>query len=136
MGDYCSFHGLPTLTFPRASSCRCNDDVVADAVLGPHRMAWKEHFLKGCADVSALQKSLEGECAECGAERQRRHRVLTYADSLGPELHRGPFTGAPALRTFNVPRYFETNLRAREFAKQRNVQTCVALRARPAPGQI
>ena len=110
------------MTFPRASTCGCNDDVVADAVLGPHRKSWKERFLKGCADMAALQTSPEGECAECRAERARRRRVLTDTNSLGPELHRDPFSGAPALYTFNVPRYFATNLRAREFAKQKNLQ--------------
>ena len=120
--DYCYFHGLPTLKSPCASKCRCNDDVTADAVLGPHRKSWKERFLKGCADMAALQTSPEGECAECRAERARRRRVLTDTNSLGPELHRDPFSGAPALYTFNVPRYFATNLRAREFAKQKNLQ--------------
>ena len=72
--------------------------------------------------MAALQKSPDGECAECRAERRARHRVLTDTDSLAPELHRDPFSGAPALYTFNVPRYFATNLRAREFAKQRNIQ--------------
>ena len=33
-----------------------------------------------------------------------------------------PFDSAPALYTFNVPRAFATNLRAREYAKHRGVQ--------------
>ena len=90
MEDYSYFHGLPTMTSPCAGKCRCNDDVVDDAVLGPHRKAWKVHFLKGCADMAALQKSPDGECAECRAERRARHRVLTDTDSLAPELHGDP----------------------------------------------
>ena len=119
---YSYFHGLPTLTSPCAGACRCNDDVVKDDVLGPHRRAWKDKFLNGCAYMAAMQKSREGECAECRAERPRRHRVVTDAESPAPELRRSPFSGAPALYTFNVPRYFATNLRAREFAKQKNIQ--------------
>ena len=62
------------------------------------------------------------ECADCRTERSKRHRVLTNADSIAAELHKDPFSSAPALYTFNVPRYFATNLRAREYAKQKNVQ--------------
>ena len=102
MEDYSYFHGLPTLTSPCAGKCGCNDDVENDAVLGPYRRTWKERFLGGCDDMAALQKSPEGECAECRAERAKRHRVLTDTDSLAPELHRNPFSGAPALYTFNT----------------------------------
>ena len=92
--------------------------------------------MKGCADVAALQTSLEGECAEGRAERTRRRRVLTDADSLGPEVRRDPFSGAPALCTFNAPGYFATNLRAREFAKQKSLQLpwCYARDAPLHPG--
>eukprot|EP00959_Pyramimonas_sp_CCMP1952_P085534 1789493-Pyramimonas_sp.AAC.1 len=47
-----------------------------------------------------------------------------------------PFSGAPALYTFNVPGYLATNLRAREFAKQKNVQLswCYARDAPLHPG--
>ena len=67
MEDYSYFHGLPTLTSPCAGKCGCNDDVVDDAVLGPCRKTWKERFSGGRADMAALQKSPEGECAECRA---------------------------------------------------------------------
>ena len=97
-------------------------DVVDDAILGPYRKTWKNIFLKGCGDMTAFQKNAQGECQECHAERIKRHRVMTPGDAVPPELHRKPFNGAPALYTFNVPRYFATNLRAREYAKQNNVQ--------------
>ena len=122
MEDYSYFHGLPTLTSPCAGKCGCNDDVVDDSVLGPCRQTWKDRFLGGCADMEALQTSPDGECAECRAERAKRHRVLTDGNCQAPELRTNPFSAAPALYTFNVPRYFATNLRAREFAKQKNVQ--------------
>ena len=122
MEDYCFFHGHPTMMSPGACGCRCNDDVVQDAQLGPYRKAWKERFLAGCTDMWELMNSAEGECRECRAERVKRQRVLTKANSLPPELRRKPFDSAPALYTFNVPRYFATNLRAKEYAKQRKVQ--------------
>ena len=123
MENYSYFHGLSTLTSPCIGKCRCNIDVKDDGIIGPYRNTWKVRFLAGHADMEALQKSSEGECAECQAERARRHRVLTNsAGAWTSELHGKPFDSAPALYTFNVPRYFATNLRAREYAKQRDVQ--------------
>ena len=123
------------LQSPNTGQCGCNDDMVDDAIFGPHRKIVKERFLGG-PDMAALQKSPEGECAECRAELAKRHRVLTNTDSLAPELHRNTFSGASALYTFNVSRYFATNLREREYAKQRNVQLlwCYARDASLHPG--
>ena len=104
---------------PCAGKCDCNGEVVNDDVLGPYRRTWKDRFLR---EGRIMAASPEGECAECRAERARRHRVLTDADVLAPELHRDPYSSAPALYTFGVPRYFATNLRAREYAKQKKVQ--------------
>ena len=121
--NYSYFHGLSTLTSPCMGKCRCSKDIEKVEVIGPYRKSWKARFLSGYADMGALQRSSEDECAECRAERTKRHRVLT--DSTGsriPELHGKPFDSAPALYTFNVPRAFATNLRAREYAKHRGVQ--------------
>ena len=124
--DYSYFHGLPTLTSPTrfrgGTACACAVHVEEDLVIGQFRPDWKEHFLRGCQDMASFLRSEEAECEQCREERKRRHRVLTDLTSLDPALHRPPFTGAPALYTFNVPRYFATNLRAKEFAKQQNVQ--------------
>ena len=68
-----------------------------------------------------IQKA-EASCSQCTAERARRCRVILTPTAVSPELHEPPFSGAPALYSFNVPRYFATNLRAREFAKQNNLQ--------------
>ena len=120
------FHGLPALTSPTrlrgGTACACAVHVEEDPVIGQFRPDWKEHFLRGCQDMASFLRSEEAECEQCREERKRRHRVLTDLTSLDPALHRPPFTGAPALYTFNVPRYFATNLRAKEFAKQQNVQ--------------
>ena len=126
MDDYAYFHGLPTLTSPtqfrRGVACTCNDDVENDPIMGQYRKYWKNRFLQGNLDMAQFQKSDEAECELCRAERPRRHRVLTPNAPLDPALRQPPFTGAPALYTFNVPRYFATNLRAKEFAKQENIQ--------------
>ncbi len=68
-----------------------------------------------------IQES-EVSCQACKSERARRHRVLTRLDKIPDELHKPPFSTAPALYSFNVPRYFSTLLRAREFAKQQNFE--------------
>ena len=48
----CFFRGYPRMMSPGASRCRCNDDVVQDAQLGPYRKAWKERFLAGYGKLS------------------------------------------------------------------------------------
>ena len=64
----------------------------------------------------------EESCLQCSHERHRRHRVLNGKSTDNHDFHTEPYSSAPALYSFNVPRYFSTNLRAREFAKQNNVQ--------------
>ena len=102
------------MTSPGTGNCDCNDDVVNDPVLGPYRRLWKEHFLSG--------KLPEAECTRCQAERVKRHRVLTSADALTPKRPEQPFSRAPTLYTFNVPRCFAPYLHAKEYAKQKNLQ--------------
>ena len=104
------------------TTCGCNDDMVEDPVIGRYRKSLKERFHKGQSDMKTFIHNAERKCRQCSEERSRRHRVLTDLSVLPPELHRSPFSGAPALYTFNVPRYFATNLRAKEFAKQNNLQ--------------
>ena len=125
--DYSYFHGLTTFTSPTklrgGTPCACADRVEEHFLEGTSsdptyiRADWKEHFLGGCRDMAAFLRSESAECEQCRAERKRRHRVLTDFSSLDPELRRPPFTGAPALYTFNVPRHFAANLRAKEFPK-------------------
>ena len=68
-----------------------------------------------------IRKSEIG-CKLCREERKRRHRVLTSLETIPEELHKLPYSNAPALYSFNVPRYYSTLLRAREFAKQQNLE--------------
>ena len=119
---YSYLHGLPTLNSPCEEHCKCKYDREWDGVLGYYRRSWRDKFMNEHAVMSKWLKSTKSECPNCRQERQRRHRVVTGHGALRPELYRQPFVGAPALYTFNVPRYFATNLRAREYAKQSNVQ--------------
>ena len=38
---YSYLHGLPTLTSPCQSNCKCKDDVENDPILGKYRKSWK-----------------------------------------------------------------------------------------------
>ena len=69
-----------------------------------------------------LVTATENSCELCTMERKRRQRVLSDLSSIPAELHAPPYSEAPALYNFNVPRYFSMQFRAREFAKQKNVQ--------------
>ena len=60
----------------------------------------------------------ERNCDKCLHERRRRHRVLSSETIDKAQFQKEPYNSAPALYSFNVPRHFSTNLRAREFAKQ------------------
>ena len=73
--------------------------------------------------MADIVRKAEEECSEGTADCARRCRVILTPSAVTPDLREPPFSGAPALYSFNVPRYFATNFRAREFAKQNNVQT-------------
>jgi hypothetical protein len=74
-----------------------------------------------------LQKGLSGrelmvrECDNCRRKRASRRRVMRETDVHDPALQSKPFDVAPALYAFNVPRYFTTLLRARQFARTNNL---------------
>ena len=46
--------------------------------------------MAGCPDMGSLIRTPQSECASCSAERSRRHRVLSTAESLKPELQTHP----------------------------------------------
>ena len=118
---YAFLHGLPTLSSPQLD-CACNHKIEHDPLLGNYRADWKTMFMLGEKDMAACIRASESACPECTAERQRRCRVLTDLRCIPAALRKPPYTAAPALYSFNVPRYFSSQLRAREFAKQNNVQ--------------
>ena len=112
---YCFFHGLPTFC-PGNSKCQCNEDIVQDPILTRYKKSWSIAFMRGCQDMKAL--IAESECPSCATVRHDRHRVLTDLKNIPADLHAHPFPDAPAVYSFNVPRYYSIQLRAREFAKK------------------
>jgi len=78
------------------------------------------------------------ECTVCKQDRKDRHRVLSNWDNLPHELRQTPFSEAPAIYGFNVPRYHSLQLRAREYAKQQNKQLswCYAKDVPLHPGDL
>ena len=122
MEDYDYFHGLPTLASPGREGCSCNKYIKQDKLLGEYREDWQRLFLYEGADMKSLLESSSAECKTCKTERASRCRVINACSPLPSALQQEPFSSAPALYTFNVPRYRAIHLRAREFAKQKNVQ--------------
>ena len=118
---YAYFLGYPTLFSPK-DTCSCNGDVDIDPLLGGVRQDWKKAFLAGCNDMMELINN--SECTKCKEERVRRQRVLgeNGLSSTSAKVREARFCEALAFYSFNVPRYFTLQLRAREFAKQNNVQ--------------
>ena len=108
-----------------------------DPVLGRYRKHWKDKFTQGCLDMAAMQRTEGSECKTCQEERDKRHRVLASHEELPARLRQDPFCSAPALYTFNIPRFFATYLRAREYAKQKKVQLtwCYARDVPMHPGE-
>ena len=70
------------------------------------------------------------QCEACKEARRCHQRVLHEDEEVPSEIHHEPFSSAPAVYSYNVPRqrYFATHLRAREFAKQtkRQLTWCYA----------
>ena len=74
---------------------------------------------------------VESECDACKCARKDRCRVLRHSPGT-PLLHsvthttspeeRAVLSKAPALYSFNMPKYFAILLRARQFAKEQGVQ--------------
>ena len=64
----------------------------------------------------------ETECEDCAVTRAARVRVLHNTQEAPETWKKQPFSNAPALFTFNVPRYFAILIRAREFARESNVE--------------
>ena len=121
---YSFIHGTPTFVPSDERCAQCWRDIAHDPVLGRYHKSWAAAFLKG-AD---MQKQITNfECASCKKARSQRKRVLSLDGAAGSvtdhervpaEARRPPYTDAPALYSFNVPRYFNIMLRAREFARQ------------------
>ncbi|CAE8708715.1 unnamed protein product [Polarella glacialis] len=103
----------------KSSDCSCSADIVEVGCDKPARVKkmWAQNFLSG-VDWPELR---EKECNECAAARCSRHRVVASlsAADLGCDVE--PFTSSPAFYTYNVPRFFAMQFRARYFVKHTGV---------------
>ena len=115
---YCLIHGFPTFR-PPCPSCCCTEDLVHDDVLGEYRRCVMAAF-EAHEDMNAYVA--KSQCSECTKIRRARQRVLHHGEPLPLDITSKEFTAAPAIYSFNVPRYFTTQLRAREFGKSHGLQ--------------
>ena len=90
---------------------------MSDAILGPYKESWMRHFE---AKEDMRQCIQENECTVCRAKRKERKRVLHDEEPVPEDLRSPVFAAAPAIYSFNVPRYFTTQLRAREYGKSQD----------------
>ena len=71
--------------------------------------------MNGCYNLKrCISKS---ESPKCTALRQAHKRVLNSSEPLPEDISSPHFAAAPAIYSFNVPRYFTTMIRAREYGK-------------------
>ena len=130
LNTYCLLHGLPTLTpagwEDNAHTQQCSCTKEADLMILPgttndyYKEAWANLFLEGWSgkDIISSQKELaHSECAACTCKRHSFKRVLPHGPVPDTRLHEEPFASAPAIFSYNNPKYFAMHLRAREFAK-------------------
>ena len=110
-------HGLPTFTASQ-EDCNCNADTEHVEGLGVMKTDWKRTFLAG--EPNMADYIARTECSVCAKERYRRRRV-SYQDQMVTS-DSTEFSHAPALYSFNVPRYFAILLRAQSFALSEQVQ--------------
>ena len=64
----------------------------------------------------------KSECEVCARIRSQRKRVLLDNEPLPEDISSPAFAAAPAIYSFNVPRYFTTQIRAKKFGKSHNRQ--------------
>ena len=140
---YCLLHGLPTLTpagwegkvTPQDCSCTAKVKLLPGTTNVYYKEAWANLFLEGWSgsDIIFSQKELApSECETCARKRHSCKRVLPHGPVTNMGLHEEPFASAPAIFSYNNPKYFAMHLRAREFAKTHKRQLSWAI-ARDVP---
>ena len=84
-----------------------------------YKKQWMSHF-----DAKADMKKVidTSECDNCKKIRTLRQRVVHANEPVPEEIKSPIFAAAPAIYSFNVPRYYTTQLRAREFGKSQSRQ--------------
>ena len=113
-------HGLPTLSSisPASKTCSCWKDIDYDDRIGYYRQSWLRAFVAGDAIKDVVART---ECDNCRLARKQRQRVLDPEEAIPEEIATPVFASAPAIYSFNVPRYFTTQVRARRFAAIREL---------------
>ena len=116
--NYCLIHGFPTFT-PTCEACSCTDDIAEDPELGKYKKSWMARFEAKENMADAIEST---QCSACATLRKERQRVLKQNEPIPSDVTSTAFAAAPAIYSFNVPRYFTTQLRAREFGKSHNIR--------------
>ena len=124
MDSYCLLHGFPTSTpgswdpVELKTGCACGDDVqlLPGTTNTYYKTSWAKLFLNGHGWNELVQVDCK-ECEDCASARNKRCRVLPFGPATKANLRTEPFASAPAIFSYNVPKYFAVHLRAEEFAK-------------------
>ena len=133
MDNYSMLHGFPTATPGSWESqaartpCSCGKDarLLPGSTHEYYKTSWSQLFLSGYSGreivdgCSAEALKQARECETCIAARKKRQRVLPFGAVPEAKLHEELFSSAPAIFSYNVPKYFAVHLRAEEFAKAR-----------------
>ena len=137
LDEYALFHGWPSSQpvgcGDDSVACECNaiESVASTGMAAvADTTAWTDAFLNGRTGEELMAM----ECKACGAERERRARVIPRkgdTPATAGRLERAmdaankkPFVEAPAIYAYNVPKYSTLLLRAREYAKQAGQRLC------------
>lgn len=105
--------GLSSMGSPPGCTClgACRKD--------GYYIPWVQLFLEQGRSGAEL---LDGECSVCKETRLQRKRVLDLAALPTERLSKPPFDRAPALYSYNVPRYYTLLQRSRAFAKSNSMR--------------
>ena len=116
--NYFFIHGVPTESvgsyIPGEEAPRC----------GTAKCAWlqAEEWPRMFREGTHWADMVAQECGHCRSERLARHRVVESDQE--PRLKQMPFDAAPYIHPNNLPKYVALQLRAVEFARQR--QLCIS----------
>ena len=112
--DYNFLNGFPTLAPPETCEL-CTLDVVHDKTIGRYKAAWMNRYLSGERNMNQfIHKTEARNCIQCQKERLRRDRVWKPG-----KFDISQFCDAPALYSFNIPKYFTMLVRAQHFAQSK-----------------
>ena len=133
MNDYSMLHGFPT-AIPGSwnpttakTPCSCGKDarLLPGCTHTYYKTSWAQMFLDGYSGAQIIEGTLAAElrgareCRACITTRKKRQRVLPFGAVPEAKLHEEPFCSAPAIFSYNVPKYC---------AVHRRVVACIVTR--------